>query len=85
MKVRLYKNPGCMKCKFTIRKFKEAGINPITEYFDEASRRYAQHEGYSAAPLVQIYNDDGALIDEWNDLNIKKIDEYIEKFKHKED
>ena len=79
----IYKNKGCMKCRFTIRKFKSAGINPKVNYFDDEALSYAKQKGYGSAPLVQIYNKDNTLIDEWSDLNISKINKYIAKFKNK--
>ena len=45
---------------------------PITEEMIEDYKSMS-------APIVYVYNEHGDKVDEWNDLNIKKIDEWNKK------
>ena len=34
---------------------------------------YAKSKGITVSPLVQVCDDDGALLDEWSDFKVDKI------------
>ena len=64
---------GCQKCKLTDRIFKSKGLNSKLQLFTPDKLAYAKSKGMRVSPLVQVFDDNGVLIDEWNDFNVDKI------------
>lgn len=70
---KIYHTENCQKCKLTARKLRGAGRNVIEELIDSEKVVYMKSKGLSSAPLVQVLDSDGVLVDEWSNMNVTKI------------
>lgn len=83
----MYTKPGCPKCRITKNRLDAAGykvsqiilnVSQPSQYEDRLLKSF-KAKGYRSLPVVQVYEKDNQLIDEWNDLNVDKLNEYTKK------
>lgn len=73
MTIEINYSEGCQKCRLTDRILSSKGKNTKMKLFTPEKIAYAKGKGMRVSPLVQVFDDDGVLLDEWNDFNINKI------------
>lgn len=87
VKMVIYTKPNCPKCRETKNRLDAAGykVSQISlnvfqpsQYEDRLLRSF-KSKGYKSLPVVKVYAKDNQLIDEWNALNVDKINKYVSK------
>lgn len=73
MTIEINYSEGCQKCRMTNKILSSKGKNTLMKPFTSEKIDYAKSKGMKVAPLVQVFDDEGKLLDEWNDFNTKKI------------
>lgn len=79
LRAKIYHTEHCMKCKVTSMQLEipsEMILISRTKHINEDIISYMDQKGLTSAPLVQVFDDDDQLIDEWNDFNLTKIKKY---------
>lgn len=80
MKVIVYTTDNCPKCKMTLRRFGEFGVNPKIIQDSVSTRSILAGMGYQSYPVVQVY-EGTKMIDNWCDNRPDKIAELFDKEK----
>ena len=76
MQAIIYTNPHCQKCRLTVSKLSQ--VMPVqTITADERDYERFRKLGYQSMPVVTINKANGTH-DEWCDLRIDKIKQYME-------
>lgn len=76
MQAVIYVRPWCQKCRHTILKLEQVmPVQTITADADDYER--FRKLGYRSMPVVTVYKADGTH-DEWCDLRVDKIKQYME-------
>ena len=84
MKMVIYTKPNCPKCRITKNRLDASGYKVTqiilnvfkpSQYEDKLLKSF-KAKGYRSLPVVQVYAEDNQLVDEWNDLNVDKINKY---------
>ena len=77
----IYTKPHCQKCRWTVARLSQVmKVQTITADDDDYER--FRKLGYRSMPVVTIYNVYGKH-DEWCDLRVDKIKQYMEEYKWK--
>lgn len=76
MKVEVFYNEGCQKCRMTIDIFKRKGVKVIATPMTDEIISKSKERGWRVAPIVQVTDDDNTLLDEWNDFRVDKINRW---------
>lgn len=76
---KIYHTERCMKCKVTSMQLgipSEMILISRTKHINEDIISYMDQKGLTSAPLVQVFDENDQLADEWNDFNLNKIKKY---------
>ena len=77
----MYSKKGCQKCRRTGILLKMPISSQSCDIIDnDKALREAKSLGMSALPIVKIIDNQGKVLDIWNDLNLDKIKYWNEKY-----
>lgn len=72
----------CMPCRFTKRELEkhqwEVELRALEDLSDTQLEMF-RNLGLSSAPIVQVFAENGILLDEWSGHNVNKLKEYIKE------
>jgi len=76
--VKVITRPACQPCKMTLRRFGDYDLTIIDSAVDSnTALDLANQLGYSAAPIVVVYDGDGNITDHWTGFVPDKIDSVV--------
>lgn len=77
MNIKIYYTKGCSKCRLTKQLLDSNNITEqlVTANDTELTNKFKMR-GFQSFPVVQVTDENGLLIDEWNDFQTDKIAMY---------
>ena len=75
----MYHPLHCARCEFSKRYLK--GFKVTDVLLDDRNQQLVEefrNKGYQSFPVIQVFEGEN-MIDEWNNLNIKKLEKYTRK------
>lgn len=74
-KVTVFSKPHCVQCNATKRALDKASVAHVVIDVSEsvAAFDYLSDKGHSQMPVVEVFDNDGELVDSWTGFDPEKI------------
>lgn len=74
MRIQIYGKPGCTKCRMTKQLLPKAEYTELQ--LDDPLFATFRAQGVLSMPVVQVFDDDNQVVDEWSDFQVDKVKQY---------